>query len=900
MSAQPPRAAVRLLTRALQRDPAAPAILGDLHEDFVEVADARGPAAARRWYWREALRLSLCRFGSARPRRPSSSAERARPARQRFDALWQDCAYGLRSLRRNPGFALFTAVVMGLGIGAATAVFSVMKPLVLAPLPFEEPHELVWIANEAEPGDDSLSAVTSRTANLVDFRARTRTMVGVTGFNAFLDHDPYTLTGGEEPELLVGADVAHDFLDVLGIEPLHGRGFLPEEGRVGGPRAVILSHDLWRRRLGGDEGVVGRSLSLNDRPYTVVGVLPRGFDFSSIFNPATPVDVLVPFPVIAAGEGGFQGNTLHMIGRLRPGVTVAAAQAELDAILAALESEDPGRWGLGAVVTPLQAHIAGPFRPALYLLAAAAGAFLLLVCVNVSNLILARSVGRAREIVVRKALGAARGRLMRQLVVETLLISLSGAALGGVLAWQVTRLVAGQAGVRIPLLSGVRVDGAALLFAVAAALVAGLLSGLFPAFKMAEGREASVLRDGGSGMSAGRSAHRIRGTLIVAQVALACVLLMVTGLLVRSFAAVLAVDLGFDAANTVAWKLNPGRTFDALGENGMLDEKRSFYAQLAAGVAEVRGVDEVGLIDELPLGINRSWPLSVVGAPVEDEPLQLFPHVVDPGYLPAMRIPLMEGRNLSPDDVEGTQPVVLINESGARRLFGDEPALGRRLRTWGDWEWEVVGVVNDVRHVSPETGAGIEVYFPIAQMPDFWTLDLVVRSRLPATEVAAAVRAAVREVDPAVPTREFWTIQSTVDRAVSARRFTLSVLAAFGAAALLVAGLGIYGVVAHAVAERVPEIGIRRALGASAPGVVWTVMSRTLLLAGAGTAAGALLALVSARLLAALVYGVGVRDPGTFAVSILVLLTVAVCAALVPATRAARTPGLVALGRDST
>jgi predicted permease len=656
---------------------------------------------------------------------------------------------------------------------------------------------------------------------------------------------------------------------------------------------VILSHGLWRRRFASDATVVGRSLTLNDRPHTVVGVLPPSFDFSSVFSPGVHVDVLLPFPEIAAGDPGFQGNRLHLLGRLRPGVTAEAAQAELDAILAALEQEQPDRWGLGADVTPLQAHIAGPFRPALLLLAAAAATLLLIACVNVSNLILARSPGRARELALRKALGASRGRLVRQLVLETLMISLAGAALGSSLAWGVTRVVSGQEGIRIPLLDGVGVDGPALLFAVAVAVLTGLLAGLVPALQVAEGGEASVLRDSGSGKSAGRRGRRLRETLVVAEVTLACVLLVAAGLLVRSFRAVLAVDLGFEATNAVAWQLNPSLTF------GSHRERADFFAALAERVAAVPGVERVGLSDALPLlGSNRSWPLSVVGVPEDDTRNQVFPHVVDAGYLPAMRIPLLEGRNISGDDTEQTQPVVLMNASGARRVFGAERALGRRLRSWGDWEWEVVGIVQDVRHISPEMDSGIEVYFPLAQMPDCCPQHLVVRSQLPTTQVAAAVRIALHDMDPSMPTRELWTLQSTVDRALSARRFTLAVIGAFGAAALLLAGLGIYGVLAHSVAERAPEMGIRLALGASAPALVWSVMARTLVLAGMGTVAGALLSLMSARLLGSLVYGVAATDPATFLAGALILLGVAAVAGVVPATRAARTRGLAALRGD--
>ncbi len=888
MSVTPPRLAARLLSLTLRNDPAVPAILGDLHEDLTDIARNRGNGAARRWYWREALLLSLGRLRS-----PRSSPSGGGPANSNLSPgqSTQDVVYALRSLRSNPGFSVFTALVMGLGIAAVTTVFSVMKPLVLAPLPFPESHELVWIARETEPGDTSLSAVTSRSANLVDFRERSRLFAGLTGYNAFFNHAPYTLTGIDEPERLVGADVVHDLLEVLGVDPLHGRGFLPEEGRPGGPAAVILSYDMFQRLFAADGGIVGESLSLNGLPHTVVGVLPAHFDFSSMFSPSVKVDFLLPFMLLAADEGGFQGNTLHLIGRLNPGATVAAAQAELDGILANLEQEDPARWGLSARATPLQAQIAGPFRPALVLLGAAAGAFLLLVCVNVSNLILARSLGRTREVALRKALGASRGRLTRQLLVETMLISLTGAAIGSFLAMQITGVVAGQAGVRIPLLDGVRVDATALLVAVGAAVLAGLLAGLFPAFKLSEGKEAEALRDGSIGMSASRPARRLRETLVIAQVTLACVLLLVTGLLVRSFEAVLSVDLGFEASNTVAWKLNPGLPFDTFAA------KSNFYAGLADRVAQIPGIDNVGLVDELPLGINRHWPLRIVGAPPTDDPLMAFPHVVDPGYLPAMRIPLVQGRNLTRADDANGQAVVLINESAARAVFPGESALGRQLHFFGDSDWEIVGIVQDVRHVSPEADAGVQVYFPIAQMQSFHTLDLVVRSPRPVEDVAADVRAALADIDSSMPTRDFWTVQSIVDSSVSARRFTLSVLAAFGAAALLVAGLGIYGVVAHSVAERTPEIGIRRALGASSSHVVWGVMSRTLLLAGVGTLGGIALSLLSARLLASLVYGVGVRDPGTFMIGALLLLAVATMAAAVPATRAARTRGLVALGK---
>lgn len=868
MSARPPRRAVRLLERVLRDDPAARAIIGDLHEDFLRASNRRGERAARRWYWREVLLLAGGRLLRRR--------DRARP-------LAQDAAYAARALRRSPGHALFSAAVIGLGVGAATAVFSVLGPFVLAPLPFDEPDRLVWIQNDPGPGDLSLSALTVRSANLYDFRERSSSFAGLTAYNAFFDHAAYTLTGAGEPTRLVGADVAHDFLDVLGVEPLHGRSFRPEEGVRDGPGAVILSHAFWVRRFAADPGVVGRTLALDGLSHAVVGVLPPTFDFSSIFSPGVRVDFLLPFPVIADGDPGFQGNTLFLIGRLRAGVAIDAAAAEIDAILAGLAEERPDRWGLGAEMSPLHEQIAGPFRPALFTLAAAAATLLLIVCINVSNLFLARAPGRAREVAVRKALGASRRRVVRQLVMESTGIALLGTVVGAAFASVLTAWVPRAAVLRVPLLDAVTLDASALLFAVAVAILTGLLVGLLPALRVSEGNEATVLRDGGRGQSQSRGTRRLRDTLVVAEVTLACVLLVTCGLLVRSFRAVLAVDLGFDARGVIAWQLAPS------DPPGGAQAAGDFYGALVDRVARVPGVEGVGLIDGLPLGRNRAWSFRVIGeAEPEEGQDQVFPHIIDPGYLATMWIPLVEGRAFDRHDTGGTGPVILLNEDGARRIFGTQSALGRRMRFWGPWEWEVVGVVGDVRHVSPEVVPGIQVYFPVAQMPDFHTLDMVVRSELPPAVVTSRVGDALREIDAAMPVGETWTVDSTVDRALSTRRFTLAVLGAFGAAALLLAVLGVYGVLSYSVAERQTEMGIRMALGASARTVVRSVLGRTVALAGLGVATGAFLSLVATRLLESLLFGVSPTDPITFVGIALLLLASAALAGAVPAGRAAR------------
>jgi predicted permease len=431
----------------------------------------------------------------------------------------------------------------------------------------------------------------------------------------------------------------------------------------------------------------------------------------------------------------------------------------------------------------------------------------------------------------------------------------------------------------------VRVDGTALVVAAAVAAVTGVVVGAIPAFRASEGREADALRSGARGSSTGPGAGRLRDTLVVAEVALACTLLVVGGLLTASFRAVLDVDLGFDPEGTVAWPLQPDTAFASQ------PEKVAFYERLVHRTEAVPGVEGVALADALPLGRNRAWPFDVVGTPeAEDTEEEVFPHVVDPGYLPTMRIPILAGRNFTRSDRWEAPPVVLLNETAARDIFGDErTAIGGHLRFWGPWVWEVVGVVQDVRHISPEMGAGREVYFPFAQMPDFGTGELVVRSSPASDRVAPAVSSALHEVDPGMPAAEHWSLEDRVSQALSERRLALGILSAFGAAALLLASFGIYGVLARTVAERRAEIGIRMALGASRSDIVRDVVGRMLVLTALGIAGGWSLSLVASAVVRSILFGVTPTQPAAFAGTALVLLGVAAVAAVVPARRAVST-----------
>jgi predicted permease len=895
MNARPPGPTAWLLARTLRNDPAGAAIVGDLHEDFVRRARTDGLLSARLWYRREALMLMaawLARAASSLPSRWFGMREVIR-----LHGVSDDVRVALRTMRRTPGLFVMLALVIGLGVGATTSVFSVLRPLMVSPLPLADPERLVWIEQAGEEG--SLSSVTSRAINLRDFRERSRAFEGMGGYNAFSAENAYTLSDGA-PERLSGFAVTHDLLDVLGVPPLFGRNFTVEEGLQGGPPAVLLSHGFWQRRFAGDRSIVGGSITLNDVPRTVVGVLPPSFDFASLFAPGSRVDFLLPYAIPVDARRGWQGNAMFFIGRLRQGVSVAAADRELASLVRTLQTEDPRRWGLGPLrVMALHEHVADPFLPALRLLILAAAAVMLIVCFNVANVLLARSPARMREVAIRTAVGATRGRVLRQLLVETVLLALPGAAVGVLLAVVATGFVTASSALAIPLLDRVSVNGSALLVAVASALFAGLVAGITPALQLAEGSEAAVLKSSATGMSGQRAGRRLREGLVVAEIAVTCMLLVVGGLLLRSFQAVLDVELGFEPENVVAWQLNPGRDFFAMEEQRAIEERAVFYDDLTTRVAAVPGVDRAGLIDALPLGRNRTWPYRVVGEPEKDEIETFFPHIIDPGYLETLRIPVVQGRAFTAADVRDGRPVVLLNETAAARMFPGRVSIGQRVITSGnDNEWEVIGIVADVRHVSLEDDSGMEIYFPVAQNPNFGTMDLVVRSRLPLEVLSGAVAGALAEVDAAMPTREFWTLEATLDRTLSPRRFTLQVLAGFGIAALVLAALGLYGVLAHSVAERTREFGIRMALGASPVRVRHAVLGRTLLLAAAGIGIGLAAALSATHLLRSMLFGVSPTDPATITAMAVILATVATFSGLAPARRATRADVLDVLRSD--
>ena len=802
-----------------------------------------------------------------------------------MDLLLQDLRYALRAMRRDAGFCAVAAVILGLGIGANTAIFSVVNALLFRPLPFRDAGRLVWIANTGTTG---LSGATTRVANYRDWRAMNQSFEDLTAYFAFSDYSTYTLKETGEPERLSGFGVAENFFDLLGVRPMIGRPFDSEECRWNGRKAVILTHGLWERRFGSDPGIVGRNLTLNDESTTVVGVMARDFDFASVFTPGAKVDMLVPFPI--TDETDRWGNTLAVIGRLKPGATIPKAQAEFDLLTQQILTSKKDRWKFGAKLSGLQEQVSGRFRRALVVLLCAVGVVLLIACANLSNLLLARAASRRKEIAVRTALGAGRARLIRQMLTESMVLAGCGAILGLVLAWAATRALSGLQAMSIPMLQSVRVDGTALLFTVLVALATGLLFGLAPALQLSGAAVSEALKDSNRGSSQGKRGAWVRGALVISEIALACILLVGAGLLMRSFLHVLDVDLGFQPARAAVWTIETGSRFKTN------TQQNGFYDGLRHSVEAVPGVESAGVTDCLPLGRNRSWGIRAKGVTYGpgQQPL-VYPRLVSPGYIGAMKIPLRAGRDFTEHDTAESQRVIVVNQTLARTVWpGLDPIGQEAFITDNKTLWRVVGVVGDVRHSSLEQAGGSELYLPLSQAGSS-SVELVVRTKLAPEAVAPAVRAALRKVDAGLPTAEFRTLEDVVDRAVSPRRFVVMLLGGFALLALLLASLGIYGVVSYSVNQRTQEIGIRMALGASAGHVQLRVLRETVGLALAGSLLGVVGAAAVARLLASLLFGVQPGDALTFVAMTLVLTSVAALAGYLPARRASRIDPMLAL-----
>jgi len=803
--------------------------------------------------------------------------------------MLQDLRFALRVLVSNPAFTAVAVGTLALGIGANTAIFTAVHHLLFRPYPFFENAERLAAVWQVSPRGNDHNEVSP--ADFRDWRDNLKS------FDHLVAHVWWTgnMTGGERPERIQGFQVSANYFDALGLRPALGRAFVAGEDEPGRDRLVVLSWGLWQRRFGGDSGVLGTVLSINGIPRTVIGVMPDGVRYPA------PAEMWAPYAPSAETWTRRQAHYLLVTGRLAPGRTIAQARAELATLTAALAAQYPETnrsWN--ANVRPLVRDSARQVEPMLAVLMAAVGFVLLIVCANVANLMLARATSRARELGIRVALGASRARITRLILVESLVIALAGGA-GGVLLgiFGVDLLVALVPGDLRRMIAGfehLTVNGAVLAFTTGLSIASALLFGLVPALRAARasaGRDS--LRSGAT--TSGRERHRLRRALVGAEVALALLLLIGAGLTLRTFRHLGSLSPGFEVQGVALTSLAlPGRAYP-----DPLDAAR-FYGRLVERIVALPGVTAAGAANVVPLcGCNQTSGFSVIGAP--PYPLGEGPEmdwrVITPGYLAALRVPLVRGRDITSADGPDAPRVAIVNETLSRRWFPDGGALGRRLHVDGDTAHavEVVGIVGDVRHDGLSRQAPPEMYLPAAQLP-VWEMTVVARAaggELAAAALLPALREAVLEIDPNQPVYDQQTMSNLLAFSMLQYRFSLRLLAALGVIALVLAGVGIYGVIAQLVAERTREIGIRIALGGDQRSVQGLVVRQGMMPAAIGIGVGLVMAPALTLVVRGMLVGISPIDPLTFATVVVLLLGVALAACVLPARRAARVDPMVAL-----
>ena len=815
-----------------------------------------------------------------------------------WNDLLHDVRYTFRTLRRDPGFAAISLLILALAIGANVAVFSVVNTILLRPLPFPHSEELVWIA--PPPSECGWSCATYSADAYEEFSSMSRAYQGVTGYEAFTTPENFRLTGRGEPVPATGMEVIGNFFQVLGVQPAMGRLFTAEEARgpaipnSTGTPVTLLSNAYWRRQFHSDPAIVGQAIELNGAPVTVVGVLPERFDYGAVFAPGAKVDLFVP---VSLDTERMWGNIVTLIGRLKPGVTIAQALDDANRVAPDMYfntkyPQSKGRYKGALVPVPLKDYVTGKLHRSLIALWFAVGTILLIAGVNLSNLLLARSAARAKEFAMRGALGASRGRIIRQLLMESLVLSGGGALIGLGLALGVIRWLAHQGSLALPLLNSLRIDSQVVGWTVLVAILTAMIFGLLPGLRMASGNLQEILKDSGAGAGLGRKHERIRAALVISEIALACVLLVSAGLLLRSFSKVLEVDLGFQPEH--ASSMNVEYDDSAPAPEASVLKRAAIFQQVLTRVSAIPGVQAAGISDYLPLGPNRSWdtpvPKGKVFAPGElPEPLV---YVITPGFLRAMGIGL-QGRDFTWADDRKSEKVIIINASMARRFWPGEDPVNKILMR-GDEEDRVVGVVDDVHEESVESTLGAQVYYPCTQQGPS-RAQLVVRSSLPPSTLAPTLLRALRELNPNQPASEFRPIRTIVDRAVSPRRFFMLLVATFAGLGLLLATLGIYGVISYSVTRQTSEIGVRMALGATAGRVQRQVLGNTLRLTGIGIAIGTVIAIVVSKAIASLLFATSPWDFASYVGMAVALLVVAVASGYIPARRASGINPMVAL-----
>ncbi|HXM43520.1 MAG TPA: ABC transporter permease [Bryobacteraceae bacterium] len=813
------------------------------------------------------------------------------PDRGRFLAgLAQDLRYAFRTLRKNPGFTAVAMLALALGIGANTAIFSVVNGVLLRPLAYPDPGRLTLISETTS----EFSQMSVAYPNFLDWRRESRSFTDIGATRS----DDFNFTGSGEPERLSGEYVSASLFPVLGVTPFMGRGFLPQEDRQGAACAIMIGYGFWKQRLAADPNILGRVLTLNAMSCAVVGVLPADFRFSERAQVYVPIEQY---------DGGLLRTReshpgISVFGRLKPGVTIKAAQAEIGSISSVLERQYPAtNAGHGARVVRMKDNMVAYIQPTLLLLVGAVGFVLIIACANVANLLLARSTARKREFAIRTALGAERGRIVRQLLTESVLLSLGAAAIGLLLARWGTRLVLTAAPGSLPRSGEIGIDPYVLLFTLAVSIITGILFGLAPAFHGANANPQESLKEGARGAGGGR--RRAEGVFVAVEIGLAVILLSGAGLMMQSVWRLLRVDPGFNTRNILTMQV-------ALSPKVMASPPaiRLAYQQMLGRVAAIPGVQAVAVASLVPLGESDSENSFWLGAgpqPPQDHLTSAMFYVVTPDYSRVMQIPLLRGRFIAERDTLASPAVVVIDEVMAKHVFPGRDPIGRQISLMAVGPVQIAGVVGHVKHWGLDTDdtAKIrdQIYFPLLQIPDQFMsqgvagLTLMLRTGAEPLGLASAVRAQVAGPTQDQPIYAVRTMEQTVSGSLAQRRFAMLVLIVFAATAVLLAAVGIYGVMAYAVTRRTHELGIRVALGASRRETIGLVMRQGMRLAAIGLAGGLVAALALTRLMAGLLYGVRPADPATLAAVALLLGGIALLACYIPARRATAVDPVVAL-----
>jgi len=807
-------------------------------------------------------------------------------------ALWQDIRYGLRMLLRQPGLTLIAILTLALGIGANTAIFSVVNGVLIQPLPYQDPDRLVRLS-EWSPRIPGLSI---SYPDLLDWREQNQvfTQIAGTQFNS------YNLTGGDEPERLQGRAVSAEFLEVLGVRPMLGRAFLAAEDRPGGNRVCLMSYGLWQRRFGSDPHIVGKTITLNGEPYTAVGVLPRNYRFG------TPTDIFVPLGLEGKSEVMKERANhpgIYAIARLKPGVSFEQAEAEMKVIAKRLGEQYPKSNGDNSVtLTPLREYFVGEIRLSLLILLGAVSCVLLIACANVANLLLARAAARGREIAIRTALGASRLRVIRQLLTESVLLAILGGAAGLLLAlWGVDILRRADLD-SLPTTADIGLDQYVLGFTSAVSLLTGLIFGLAPALQASRLDLNESLKESGRSATGGRGRARVRHLLVISEVALSLVLLVGAGLLVRSFIRLRQTDTGFDPQNLVTMQLSL-RVGQDEGH-----KVTQFFTEVGHRVKALPGVRAVAFSNGVPFLGAMETSFAIVGRDnpdVSKRPLAVE-YITSPDYLQTVGVRLVKGRFFSERDTQHSPLVAVIDEEFARSHFPNEDPVGKYLEGSKEFkipDAQIVGVVSHVKNYGLGAPGPVqaELYYSFNQVPDRFLpvlsdrMSLIVRTAADPMSLIPAVRREVQAVEKNQPVYHVKTMEQVIAESIGSQRFSMLLLSLFAVMALLLAAVGIYGVISYSVTQRTHEIGIRMALGAQTGDVLKLVLRQGITVALVGVAIGLVAALALTRLMSSLLFGVSATDPVTFALIALLLTGVALLASYLPARRATKVDPMVAL-----